>query len=274
MKLKFGKTILLYAVFLAVFYSAYGQVNISDSTTKDSTSAGLFFSTYVSSERLNDPVMVLVLHGDAPFNNPSYQYAIARKIAEENNNIVSIGILRPGYTDNEGNHSEGERGNATGDNYTKEVLESIHKLSLDLVKKYSPSKIVLIGHSGGAAISANLLAEYSNLYSDAVLIACPCDLQLWREHMKELQPEAKIWDLAVNSLSPIEELKRIDDSAQLIVVHGNNDKIVPINIAIQYVNELESNSKKVNFIKLENQGHEIASNKRVFEIIKELITNY
>src|SRR5690606_35149255 len=144
-------------------------------------------------------------------------------------------------------------------------------LTTGLKQKYKPSKVILVGHSGGATISANLLAEYPGDYSDALLIACPCDLHSWRERMKQLQSRVKIWDKEVNSLSPIEEVKRIDDSTQITVLHGDNDEIVPINIADMFTNELETNNKKVNFIILENQGHEVALNKKVFEVIKELI---
>ena len=46
--------------------------------------------------------------------------------------------------------------------------------------------------------------------------------------MKALRPEARIWDKEVSSLSPIEELKYIDDSGQIALIHGDKDEIVPI----------------------------------------------
>ena len=237
----------------------------------DRTNKELFHIPYASPGTLHEPAMVLVLHGDAPFSNPSYQYRIARQIADENNNVVAVGILRPGYTDNEGNRSAGKRGNTTGDNYTKEVLEAINDLATHLRKKYNPSKVILVGHSGGAAISANLLSEYPGNYAGAVLIACPCDLHLWRKHMKAIQPEVRIWDKEVGSLSPIEELKNIDDAAQISVIHGGGDEIVPLPVIQNYVKELEANKKNINFYLLDDQGHEIAFNKQVFEVIKEAV---
>ena len=215
--------------------------------------------------------MVLVLHGDAPFNNPSYQYGIARKIASENENVVAIGLLRPGYTDNEGNRSAGTRGNTTGDNYTREVMTSIHQLTQQLVDEYSPSKILLLGHSGGAPISVNLTAEYTGFYAGAILISCPCDLHAWRAHMKTLQPDTDIWNLEVESLSPIEEVGRMDDNTSLMIIHGDKDDIVPIKIASRYVDILEANDKQVTLIKLEDQGHEIAFRSAVFDAVKKLI---
>jgi len=120
---------------------------------------GLFYRAYPSQGALNSPTLVLVLHGDSPFRNPSYQYAIARRIASENSNVVAVGILRPGYTDEEGKQSPGERGDTSGDNYTQEVMNAIKALTTKLKTQYSASKVVLVGHSGGAAISANLLSK-------------------------------------------------------------------------------------------------------------------
>lgn len=89
--------------------------------------------------------------------------------------------------------------------------------------------------------------------------------------MKALRPRARIWNKEVNSLSPIEEVERMDDSAQIIVLHGDNDEVVPIDIAKSYVAELEANNKQVNLILLENQGHEIAFDQQVLEAVKRLI---
>ena len=102
-------------------------------------------------------------------------------------------------------------------------------------------------------------------------MSCPCDLNLWRKHMKELRPKSRVWDMKIESLSPIEELNNIDESTQIVTVHGENDEIVPINIASRFVKELKANNKKVKFVILENQGHEIAFDKKIFEMIKELV---
>lgn len=252
----------------------YTQSQSNTAIDKSSTSlkvSELINKPYLSSGTLKNPVLVLVLHGDSPFENPSYQYKMAERIAAENTNVVVVGVLRPGYTDGEGNSSKGKRGKATGDNYTKEVLVSIYNLTMVLKKKYQPSKVMLIGHSGGAAISANLIAVYADIYSDAVLISCNCDIHLWRKHMKQLQSNAPIWDEEISSLSPIKELQNIDNSTQIMVVHGENDEIVPIHMARDYVDALEANKKKVRFIILKGQGHEVAFNDDIFDIVKRML---
>lgn len=263
--------LLISLAFVCLANAPNQKVSSTQNVSIDTTKTGLFSIPYFSPESFNNPVLALVMHGDSPFNNPSYQYGIAKRIAEENDNVVAVGILRPGYKDQEGNRSEGKRGMTTGDNYTREVLAAINGLVSELKNKFNPSKVVLVGHSGGAAISANLLAEYPDTYAAALLIACPCDLKKWRAHMKALQPRAKVWDKEVNSLSPIEEVDRMDDSAQIIVLHGDSDEIVPIEIARRYAEKLGANNKSVDLTILENQGHEIAFDESVFEAVKGLV---
>lgn len=231
----------------------------------------LFYRTYSSQGELNSPTLVIVLHGDSPFRTPSYQYAIARIIAKENSNVVTAGILRPGYTDEEGNTSPGIRGNTTGDNYTQEVMDAINRVTQNLVEKHKPSKILLVGHSGGAAISANLLSRYPKTYNSAVLISCPCDLPPWRKHMKSLQPNSNIWDEDVDSLSPMEEIGGIDEQAQIVLIHGDKDEVVPMKIARNYNSKLKAEGKRAKLIQLENQPHDIAFNPKVFQVVSQLV---
>jgi dienelactone hydrolase len=255
-----------------IAYTGYGQHNSSLARMKAEVSRnGVFFREFAHNPSTENPVIVMVIHGDAPFNNPSYQYGIAKRIAMQNKEVIAIGVLRPGYRDEEGNSSKGVRGNATGDNYTPDVLQAIHQLSIELTEKYSPSKIVLVGHSGGAAISANLLSENPGFYSFAMLISCPCDVGAWRKHMKGLQGGNEIWEESVKSLSPIEEIKNLDDEVGIVVVHGDKDKIVPMPLAKEYVSALQANKKKADLKVLENGGHEIAFHPLVFELLEKII---
>lgn len=233
----------------------------------------LFFRTYTSDKLEENPVLLLVLHGDSPFNNPSYHYRMARLLAESNSNMVAVGVLRPGYKDEEGNTSDGTRGFTTGDNYTKEVNESIHKLTRELITKHKPSKVILVGHSGGAAISANLISEYPNTYQSAVLAACPCDLDLWRNHMGKLQPDFDKWQEPVTSLSPIKLTHKIDNKATLMLVHGTNDQTVPMEIIKNYEEALRQQDKSVALLEVSEGGHDILFDKQVFIAVEMLVNN-
>jgi hypothetical protein len=71
--------------------------------------------------------LIVVLHGDAPFHNPGYQYAFASMLEKAAPGVVIDALLRPGYSDPYGLKSDGDRGFATGENYTAEVISDIAK---------------------------------------------------------------------------------------------------------------------------------------------------
>src|ERR1700761_7677158 len=61
--------------------------------------------------------LVVVLHGDAPFANPGYQYKFAADVAQAAPGSAVVALLRPGYADPYGAKSDGDRGFASGENY-------------------------------------------------------------------------------------------------------------------------------------------------------------
>jgi len=62
----------------------------------------LHTETYRSPQRSAHPTLLVVLHGDAPFTKPDYQYRLAQQLAQANADVVAVGLLRPGYTDPQG----------------------------------------------------------------------------------------------------------------------------------------------------------------------------
>ena len=138
------------------------------------------------------PILILILHGDIPNPPPDYQYVFAKVLVEgipggtersaalraalgarwERKSIVAAGILRPGYADPSGDRSSGEMGKAVGDNYTAEVVDAVAAVARDLKAKYDAREVVLVGHSGGGAIAANVLGRHPEVASYALLVAC------------------------------------------------------------------------------------------------------
>jgi hypothetical protein len=95
------------------------------------------------------PVLVVVLHGDAPFNRPRYQNTFAARVAATHGDVVAVGLLRPGYTDPQGNTSDGERGLATGDNWNAKNTDAIADAIGELKRRSHARQGVVAGHSGG-----------------------------------------------------------------------------------------------------------------------------
>jgi predicted esterase len=251
-----------------------GQTPNTDSHKADninwvSTKQGNIHIRIFKNKSLNDSIsLAFILHGDAPFNKPSYQYIMAEKIAEENENTIAIAILRPGYTDPQGNTSNGVKGHAVGDNYTSEVIEAISEVMEKIKKKYNPSKTFVVGHSGGAAITGNIIGLKPGSIDVAVLVSCPCDVLKWRKHMSKKQPLNPLWYLKVKSISPISVAKDISRETEVVIISGANDDIAPISLSKEYYKELKTLGIKTDFISLPNEGHEILLSDPVLNSIK------
>jgi hypothetical protein len=68
---------------------------------------------------------VIVLHGDAPFINPGYQYAVAADLADAVPGGRVVALMRPGYAVVYGSRSDGDRVFASGVNYTLSVANDL-----------------------------------------------------------------------------------------------------------------------------------------------------
>jgi len=221
-------------------------------TRRDSLHIKIFRSASLTSQ----PNLVVIIHGDAPFNDPGYQYELARLVAEKNTNTIAVGLLRPGYTDPQKNHSPGEKGLTTGDNYTPEIVDDISAAINNLKNLHHPSNIVIAGHSGGSAITADIVGRYPGIANAAVIVSCPCYLDTWRAHMKALQKN-NIWDKPVTSLSPDKLVNGIDKKTKMIVITGEKDDVAPTQLSIDYFELLKKNNIDAKLITVRDAGHEI-----------------
>lgn len=276
----------IYASLLVVLAIATGfflielkekKMNNSDHHKEDmmewiSTEHGFIHIKTFTNSSLGDSLnLVCVLHGDAPNNKPGYQYIMAEKTATQNKNTIAVGILRPGYEDPDGNTSNGVRGFAIGDNYTVEAIEAISETIEKLKKLYNPTKVILVGHSGGSAITGDIIGTTTGLIDVAVLVSCPCDVSKWRDYMKEKQYLNPLWSLKVNSISPTDVAKDIDKKTKVFIIVGTEDDITPINLSAEYNDYLRSLDITTDFTLIQDQGHEILLNREVVLKIESIL---
>ena len=113
---------------------------------------------YVSGTPSPSAPLVFVLHGDAPFVKPGYQYGFASQIADAVPGARVVALLRPGYADPYGDKSDGDRGFSLGENYTRGVIDQLASAIHLLRSQWGASRIILVGHSGGAALAADIAA--------------------------------------------------------------------------------------------------------------------
>lgn len=228
----------------------------------------LHFEEYRSASLTANPDLVVVLHGDSPFERPEYQYAVARRITSDIENVIAIGLLRPGYTDRDGHRSSGIRGRAIGDNYTAHDVDAIAAAIGALADTYLPGRVFLVGHSGGAAIVADIIGRHPKLVTGgAILVSCPCDVPAWRRHMDSVQHDP-IWRVPVESLSPIDLTDRVDSHTVVRVVVGSADNTTPPQLSREYVQRLRAaGDAHVDLVEIPGAPHDVLLDQRVLQEI-------
>ena len=224
---------------------------------------------FAGAEATSNPVLVIILHGDAPFAKPSYQDTLARRIAARYPGVVAAAILRPGYTDPEGNTSEGIRGQTTGDNYNATNTDAIASAIGELRKRFHPHRVVLVGHSGGSALSANILGRHPALANAALLVSCPCDVTAWRAHMLAKTKFAG-FDGPIVTLSPIDLVARVSASVPVTMMVGDSDDVAPPVLTRAYEARATQLGKRVHVVVVHG-GHEIFLRPEVLDELGRLL---
>lgn len=195
----------------------------------------------VSSDRKRNQAeeLIIYLHGDYGIGGSSYMSEIASHFSKPNR--MNIAIIRPGYYDDEGNFSSGNSLGVTStkiagrlDNYTRENVDIIADAISNLKQHYKSKWVIVVGHSGGAAIAALILNFYPQLIDKVLLINCPCDLKQWR-------PD---WE---HSLSPIEHINNISPKVSIHILSGAAEDVVPPELSKKYAQELNKINSKTEF---------------------------
>ncbi len=247
-----------------------GCDDISNEISADNSCAKI--RTYRSTDVTDKPVLVVALHGDSPFNNPGYQYRFAKLVANKNSNVISVGLLRPGYTDPIGRISDGVKGDAIGDNYDAKRVNQVSQTIKELKRLYAPSKVILAGHSGGAAITANLISLFPQMIDHAFIVSCPCDVNAWRENMFSLTNKS-IFRGNIDTLSPIDLVDRLNKKTTISILVGKNDKIALPILSEKYKKAATKKGLKVTLKLIEGQ-HDIFLSPDIINAITKIITGY
>jgi predicted esterase len=230
---------------------------------------------YSSSTLSAHPTLVVVLHGDLPNPTPSYQYGFAQLITQGSDapgmpeamrsrlgismpaeDTIAVGILRPGYTDNAGDRSDGDMGNAADDNFTPEVTDAIAIAVNSLKAKYAAHRVVLVGHSGGGAIVANVLGRHPELADGALLVACGCDPEASRARMRKTRG-SPIWKGSTQSLQPMELVPGVRTNVTVRLIVGQEDLIAPPEDSLRYAKLLKNRGVDATVTVVPSFGHNI-----------------
>jgi pimeloyl-ACP methyl ester carboxylesterase len=227
-------------------------------------------TAYVSEERSERPILVVVIHGDAPRNEPDYHYVFAAKLAASYRDVVAVGLLRPGYTDPEGYTSDGERGEAVGDNFHVTNTDAIADVIGELKRRWNARKLVVAAHSGGGTLAANILGRYPTLIDQALLVSSVFDVERWRQYMFE-QTGLPAFQGEIETLSTIDLIAEMSDRVEVTLMVGSQDEIAPHCFSEQYETAARKLDKKVKLVHLEGDGHEIFLKPAVFAELEPML---
>jgi pimeloyl-ACP methyl ester carboxylesterase len=227
--------------------------------------ARAFFGVRLSTH----PKLIVIIHGDAPAHNPQYQYDFARDVALEIPDTVVLAILRPGYRDDAGLRSDGDRGMTTGDTYTGAAARQLIEAVVEAGQLFKVRDTILVGHSGGAALAVIMLAQRPDLASHALILSCPCDLQPWRRHMA-LRDFNPFFLFPVASRSPMVEIDGLSRHLGLRVMVGADDDVTPPTFSERFVAAALNRKLNAKLTIVRGAGHEILQHPEVLEALKTL----
>ena len=208
---------------------------------------------YQSAKLGEHPVLLVLVHGDIP--NPGQGlYEVAEAMARISDNVVAAGLLRPGYKNAQGDASAGKMGVAIGDNYTPQVVDDVDAAVRQLKARYHAGKVVVMGHSGGGAITANLIGRHPEDVDAAMILSCGCDpnefMTRWvREHprFQMIRPNP--------SLLPLDLAPKVPGRMQVRMLIGDKDDVTGLPASQAYFHALQAHGVDVKFAVVPGVGH-------------------
>jgi predicted esterase len=162
---------------------------------------------------------------------------------------VFVGMIRPGYADSKKNASTGDKMGG-GDNYTAHNIDAVANALQALKTKYKARRLVVVGFSGGAATAGVILGRHPELIDNAVLIACPCDLNIRRQGWKNQT------NLARRSISPHEVADKVFKTAQVTAITGDADMNTTPEQVIGYIATLKAHGVKARYMEVPKATHD------------------
>ena len=176
--------------------------------------------------------LVVVLHGDlSNGRDATYHRSFAEDIARRNSGVVAVALVRPGYSGGRGLQSAGSNNNRR-DHYTRRNNDLVAESIRALQRATGARRVIVVGHSGGAAQVGAIIGRFPQLVDSAVLVSCPCDIGRWRSKRGR-----GAWQ---NSESPSQFASRVPRSTRVIAVVGSNDSNTAPVLSQEYIAGLQA----------------------------------
>lgn len=157
--------------------------------------------------------VVVFLHGDVSGGGPAeYHVPLMRDLAA-NLGVTAIALLRPGYSD--GTLTSPGTNHERRDQYTVANNDLLARTLSEIRAAYPGKRLVVAGHSGGAAQLGAVIGRYPRVVDSAILISCPCDIGAWRAASRPFPRSER--------QSPMDFADRIGTTTHVVAITGVND---------------------------------------------------
>jgi poly(3-hydroxybutyrate) depolymerase len=164
-----------------------------------------------------------------------------------NDDTVFVGMIRPGYADSKQNASTGDKMGG-GDNYTAHNVDAVANALQTLKTKYGARRVVVVGYSGGAATAGVILGRHPELIDNAVLIACPCDLNIRRQAWSK--------NIVRRSISPHEVADKVFKTVQVTAINGDADVNTTPAQVTGYIATLKARGVRARYLEVPKATHD------------------
>jgi predicted esterase len=217
-------------------------------------------------ESVSPDTLVVYLHGDGARGGRPSDYLKRGASRINKNNVAHIILMRPGYYDSTRHSSTGisHRKSRRGTNYNSHNVEEI-ALAIKKLKDYHKSnKVIIVGHSGGAAIAALILGRHPEIANGAILAACPCNVDKWVQMVGK--------NSGKGALSPHNYVENIGPKVTIIALTGTEDKNTFPVLAVEYIEKLKKNNVNATFIGVEGETHNgVTRSRQFYDAINQIL---
>lgn len=190
--------------------------------------------------------LLVYLHGDSS-RGGLYDRHFKHFKSFANDDTVFVGMIRPGYADSKKNVSTGDRMGG-GDNYTALNVDAVANAIQTLKTKYGAKRVVVVGYSGGAATAGVILGRHPELIDNAVLIACPCDLNIRRQGWAK--------NIVRRSISPQEVVDKVFKTVQVTAITGDADVNTTPTQVTGYIASLKARGVRARYLEVPKATHD------------------
>lgn len=198
-------------------------------------------------------VLVVMIHGDRTGaleqRHIDSWLRVGRALQTEDRHAVLL--IRPGYHTPVGSSSGWA--NPRDDDYTAENMARVAGALAELRQMSRAQRVVLVGHSGGAATAALVLGRHPGAADAAILIGCPCDVPPWRTHRNGQRGSIdRPW---ANSLNPLSHVGGIPPATPVIAITGADDDNTLPRFAIRWVERAVARGVQASFEEVPGFDH-------------------